>query len=546
MKDLLERRFVPFVGAGVSLECRDPHDASFEPTVGWLEKQVRETFHTGVLDTLSFTAETAARTDGYESVFASMRINSFARLMSAPFHRYLARLSHEGWIRDVVTTNWDTCIEAAWRADPGRARARSGMHVAHNTRTCRRDGAVRLTVHKINGCAERSAHDAVSILVTDKQLIGDRSSRSSVWKYELLKERLRAYAVVFVGFGGEEAQVRQIVEEVVRESSEAARTDEAGTDHFVLCFSPELSKYHKQILGADENARNRHLCGKDIEHLTGETGMVNLPADEIWRMLYVAALSHCIVKDIREVNTGIRDWLRDVGAGHTGKDVVLRTLSALPEPKRPASLRPSAEDALFPALWFEPVDDPPDNERTLPWQRALWIARMGTPPSRPRHVQAPYPWEVYVPHYEQAQAASALALLVAHPAYDPKPDVLREGRMPLHASGDGDDTAPPDRQAILLWEEGTEHRERTIVAAPEAPGLPTHAIAFPRRKGSRPLRVRLIRGATIRVFEVPCLDLAVALGIQEVVGEDAPPLGIAERMCRRGLMLRPIQPAAVG
>lgn len=495
---LLSGRIVPFIGAGVSIQCVTPGDETFQPTVKWMREQLCHLFDLDRYDVNSLT-EAAERVHWHHSfsdILDAIRIDSFHRLRPAKSHRYLARLVREGWIREVITTNWDCCIERAWTSTFRHARNRNdGPHIVVDNET-RADRAQpgsqdRLTVFKINGCAKASKRNYRQILITDKQL----STIDQAWKADIIRDRMRSSTILFSGFGGEEAQVRQLVHQITSELPLSSvkieglvdcRYDPRVVGRFVHVYEEFPSFYHQQILGGSCEYNDSFVSGRDCHELSLDGA--KLKADDLWRLLYVAAISHSIRQALRDINSAIRVWLHGVGLGRSGGVLVDRVIRALPDPFEPSKSSSSNLAGRFRDLWEDPEWDTDVLDCTLPWQRALHIARFGYPPRRPAHVDYEYPWEYYHPHREQGGADGALALLLSHPFCNVDPRVIREGLVPL--KGD----SGRDRHAVLLWAEGAQDPVRELCTPADIEINPIIAITFPDRRTrgrDRTLRVRI-------------------------------------------------------
>ena len=172
------------------------------------------------------------------SVCNALRIERFATLVPRPAHRYIAYLVREGLIDEIVTTNWDTCIEQALTCSFGpRVALRidgesdgSPFHRIRRVDEYRRWGAFRrrgrgrrrpvLRLYKINGCAAAYERDAAAeadrIALTERQLQGFRDNH---WAADLFRDRARSHRLLFSGFGNAEPQIRHAVMALVQEFS---------------------------------------------------------------------------------------------------------------------------------------------------------------------------------------------------------------------------------------------------------------------------------------------------------------------------------------
>ncbi len=270
---LLEGRVIPFIGAGISVEAEVDHELDlkescsdvyqslngFSPTIEWMKGQLR-----GLLCKLLEEGELIATTsigsvlrrkidemergnDGVSFVelvellswYRSqrflceiLRIQAFAHLKPTPAHYYLAWLMRENMVREIITTNYDTCLERAYLESigkPPQAEDRT-LKVIWNQKTYCSSSGVQLdhefkpvhVIYKINGCArayEKGDCDPHEILFTHRQLNGPGNVERQ-WAYGLLKDRIRRQGLFFIGFGSDEAQIRVTIQEVLLETKD--------------------------------------------------------------------------------------------------------------------------------------------------------------------------------------------------------------------------------------------------------------------------------------------------------------------------------------
>lgn len=149
-------------------------------------------------DLVAMADEVAATADGVAALRQVAVIAAdFKTARPGYTHRVLAYLMLEGVI-DVLTTNWDTCIER------GAGEEQLGAVVT--------DGDLRMvtppSVLKIHGCATRPD----SLLVTSAHL-----SAPPQWVAEQTHARLGSAVVVFLGIGDVAGYVKQRIQEAVRQ-----------------------------------------------------------------------------------------------------------------------------------------------------------------------------------------------------------------------------------------------------------------------------------------------------------------------------------------
>jgi len=290
----IEGRGLPFLGAGVSMKARVPGDYSIEPTVYWMIKQIvreaflrlprdkhrewisrlglnevltksqgehsekkplvdlnedksDEEFKKECIDNLNAITEKIEGQLGklcdvmeqigafkVEEIINLIKIRDFKKLTPLPTHYYIAFLAQETLVNEVITTNYDCCLERAVRYCVGNHSAKqrnSSTAVSiYDLKSYRDKGARRLfpynmaavlRVYKINGCAAQlnnNPNHAASILITERQL---QHMNNRMWAKDLLRDRARARSLVFSGFGSEEPQVRFTVLRLLEEFSKS-------------------------------------------------------------------------------------------------------------------------------------------------------------------------------------------------------------------------------------------------------------------------------------------------------------------------------------
>ncbi|NHM27692.1 hypothetical protein G7K71_12010 [Desulfofundulus sp. TPOSR] len=265
-----------------------------------------------------------------------LKIPEFANVEPADAHYYLAFLARERLIDEVITTNYDTCIEEAYCNTFGFNKVPGGDDspavVIRDLSEYRASGGKRFTdgkdkrrclkVYKINGCANmlrtkcgknnECQEYCNNILLTEKDL-QDWGKRS--WARDLFRDRLRSRALLFSGFGSDEPQVRhtalQVCEEFASEERNTATNRSRDFDEkeiwenpnapFIVAYENTLSFSQTQIMRAyasyegvslspEETNKNVFLgsdaCFFDAGDSSGEQ---RLPANPFWKRLFQAA-----------------------------------------------------------------------------------------------------------------------------------------------------------------------------------------------------------------------------------------------------------------
>lgn len=149
-------------------------------------------------DLVAVADAVAALPGGQEALSqTSARSANFKTARPGYAHKVLAHLMLEGAI-DVLTTNWDTCIE--------RGAGEESLPTVTNDHDLA--AVTPPWVLKVHGCASRPD----SLLVTSGQL-----DSPPTWVQEQTRARLGMAVVVFIGIGDVAGYVRQRIEEAIHE-----------------------------------------------------------------------------------------------------------------------------------------------------------------------------------------------------------------------------------------------------------------------------------------------------------------------------------------
>lgn len=379
---LLEGRVLPFVGAGISIDARVPGYPPFQPDIEkgaylwkrlyssllgelkttWSQRNrtrlrlAREALGPPHHRSFGIMAEVFHWLKGPLALCEALEIPRMTQLESRPAHLALGCLVLEGLVDEVVSTNWDTCLEKALNHLRGGAQQSSesgssysaitnlARYREHGAKRRRGDGSAVLRLYKINGCAAEYASDPIkhveSVVITERQL-QDFGKRS--WARDLLRDRVRSRTLLFSGFGSDEPQVRHTVLELMDELSRDEGNEPApGHDLFVVAYEPKLSFSQQQILRSFSIARGHE--GKCVEDAVQERSITGrgaryflddrdtsepskVPADRFWCALLEAAIERLLIgrytkpgfalplwleahsREPREVRAALLDWL---------------------------------------------------------------------------------------------------------------------------------------------------------------------------------------------------------------------------------------------
>lgn len=372
---LFEGRLLPFVGAGISINARIPDDPDFIPSLAQMRSRLADDLRLtlslpdcedayllrallpeeagGTFDTrhenVSFDrlADTANWLWGTEQLCECLEITRFRDLKPLPAHRYLAYLTREGLIGEVISTNYDCCIEKAYLnsfgaklqpADGDTLKPIRDLEEYRSHAGLRQDVQSRptLRLYKINGCADalvKGDQKAEGILLTERQLQGFHSPRQ--WVHDLLADRARRYALLICGFGSEEPQVRHTALSIIKEFGDHSdKCHLFSEDIAALPNAPFVVAYREpgftqvQILAAFHQAHNGNQPGCRIEDHIEESvlwgdlapelggGGRRISADFFFMRLHQAAFGRLLDKH-SSPDSDFDRWLSGVTRLHT-------------------------------------------------------------------------------------------------------------------------------------------------------------------------------------------------------------------------------------
>lgn len=469
---LLDGAVVPFLGAGISLNARVPSARgcdeesknarrAFAPTVWSLGGRLKQGMQpiSGLMGThltkllgdlkeaqLGQLSELFTLTHGPVTLCERLQIHLMAELEPLPAHYYLACLAREGLVRQLVTTNYDTCIETAHQRTFGRRlqrlrelpenqrplavisdleefRAHTGFL---NTRDSER--LPRLLVYKINGCAEHYRQSRIrpkskcelekaaeSIILTERQL---QDFRGRQWARDLLRVTARSRVLLFTGFGSEEPQVRHTMLLLVEEfmQGEGGRVYPAAKEvaklpnaPFIHAFDPELTFTQYQPMHGFSEAHlkskpthlatlqehNRFIAWRSASGvdapLISHGSTQKLPADLFFARLYQQMWGRLLKRYLRESSPFCR-WLLQLPDGHQHWRHWVEGLQAWLYPlDRQTPLRQHAFGAFPYLLELESRKDHEGVPRTHPALLWEWLYAMQLPRKGGDDDRVPYP-----------------------------------------------------------------------------------------------------------------------------------------------------------
>lgn len=315
---------------------------SILPECGYDPTAPRQTLHEirkAADDSLSRLAELGDLLIGAREVCEKLEIDKYAELEPLASHRYLAYLAREGVIREVITTNYDCCIERAFKEslplgiDHRQYLASISSLENYRSEASKHTKPGHLLVYKINGCAETYKNQKASgcyrlwddasrrIILTERQL---QSFRSENWAQDLLRDRARTRSFLFSGFGSEEPQIRHSVLALLDEFSKEHKSrkphevKDLPNAPFLHSYNSALSFYQLQILTGFLDAHSDPVRMKSRPELRIEpmfpnvfSGEENSPLEssEFMRKLFSFVFCELVRTHAFEENT-LANWLK--------------------------------------------------------------------------------------------------------------------------------------------------------------------------------------------------------------------------------------------
>lgn len=261
-------------------------------------------------------------------IYDILKIHEFTNLEPTDAHYYIAYLAREGLIDEIITTNYDTCMEKAYCNTYGLENpfAENTPALVISTLSEYRDkGGKKFTrnpvmrclkIYKINGCAgklpKKEEHGSENckcntILLTERDL---QDWRHRSWARDLFRDRMRSHTILFSGFGSDEPQVRftamQICEEFALQKEDGIFQHKNGeiwdkqNAPFIAGYEDKLSFSQMQIMSAfaqshgallnPEELYSNSFVGSDIKFFNlNDSSDKLLKADIFWKRLFQAA-----------------------------------------------------------------------------------------------------------------------------------------------------------------------------------------------------------------------------------------------------------------
>lgn len=221
-------------GAGIAKMCHAELSENLE----------QDTLDDADPSSLTSVADAAAGIDGGLDLMKRIVVEASGYTSALPnySHRVLALLLLEGYV-DVITSNWDTCIERSLGSDENLPVVRS-----HEESQAIQGNALM----KVHGCATRPD----TIRITTEELNATRS-----WARYAVNTRIASRRIVFVGVNDVAPYVRACIQEIIQNEDEGSldniflvnpdpRTGCSSSQWY--CLLPEMPQEQHLGITADE------------------------------------------------------------------------------------------------------------------------------------------------------------------------------------------------------------------------------------------------------------------------------------------------------
>ena len=271
----------------------------------------------------------------FRKLIGLLHIHRWTELQPTPAHRILAWLAREGLICEILTSNYDCCVERAFLQASGTPAteiesfcARRNDHdlvrIVWDSATHAKHGAVpvevgqnglrRLIVVKANGCAREAAlafsstsgnaalsideqnRRIQSVILTGIQL---QDWRDRHWVRDLFRNHLRTSRVAFTGFGSDEPQVVHTLHQVLEEWQTTVGKDRKWP---LFCsYQMPIPVHISHLCAAVARARKLPLDDVDVvvgpneAHAAGILPLENsMSANDCWFGVYSFCFRHSL------------------------------------------------------------------------------------------------------------------------------------------------------------------------------------------------------------------------------------------------------------
>ncbi len=204
---LNEGRVVPFLGAGCSMEA----DSNL-PSATVLAELLISRGHGQPEETLEDIAERLVSSGGWQRFAAALPRADWRVAPCNEAHLVLAELCREGLIRRVLTTNWDTLVEAALRD------VQLGYAPIVHAGALATEPADTVAVIKLHGCIDHPEY----LKATRSEI--ESPTWAEDWAAALFEILVRSYSILFVGYSGSARAATHTIAKIVR-AGERQATD---------------------------------------------------------------------------------------------------------------------------------------------------------------------------------------------------------------------------------------------------------------------------------------------------------------------------------
>jgi hypothetical protein len=346
VSQILNKRCVPVAGAGVSLSSKAPNNEKIH-NVWWMVETIKNELitkrlirytkrehgslcHSGCAEQLSkidpiyslqvlykqncffcdvytaakdnklgnlcelFLWEFDTLKEAYQSLVKLLRIAQYKDLLPTLAHLYMAKVTREGLLSEILTTNYDCNFEKAYdQITSGKNTDVITSLDDYRSKGVQSDHLPRLQIYKINGCSENlgdasEPEKCELILLTERQL---QKWRNRQWAADLFRDRLRSNSLLFIGFGSDEPQVHHTLQTVLDEYTDdhvnhSRQVLETLNAPIVATFEPQPSFHQQQIVKT--YAQHHGQPAKQGDELIIRSPKPNskLSADLLWKYLY--------------------------------------------------------------------------------------------------------------------------------------------------------------------------------------------------------------------------------------------------------------------
>lgn len=206
IKKVKNNQVVLFLGAGASLDAKTPQGAT-PPTGSELAKLISQEFLGGQFDSssLAIVAEFAISESSLLELQEYIK-NVFEPFQPSKSHNLMTRF---GW-KAIATTNYDLVVEKAYSSLRNNAIQSPVPFVENGDQiTEKLKDPNSIPYLKLHGCITRVSNDKCPLILSLDQYIQYKKGRSRL--FAQLRDLAYEHTIVFVGHGGEDADIRETI-----------------------------------------------------------------------------------------------------------------------------------------------------------------------------------------------------------------------------------------------------------------------------------------------------------------------------------------------